>query len=320
MAPLFSVVIPTYNQADYLRKALKCVLEQTFQDFEVVVVNNYSTDSTLDVVREFEDPRVRLINYRNNGIIGASRNMGIRSTKGEYVAFLDSDDLWYQNKLARVAQALEEEPEAGLVSHDQVQVREGHKDRRTWYGPPEGYAGSLYRYLLLVSNGPSTSATVVARRYLEQVGLFSEDPAFVTVEDYDLWLRLSKVCTFRFLRDVLGAVLLRPDSASTNAELHLRNAMAVLDFHFSQMDKVCSKVAKRHRYAHVYNGAAREHQRQRAMKKALGYYLRTFWAYPFCPRLFVGLSLLLGDAAVGRSRSGKIADALWEYVRQRGAA
>ncbi|MDP2842393.1 MAG: glycosyltransferase family A protein, partial [Acetobacterium sp.] len=90
--PLVSVVIPTYNHAGFLREALESLVAQTFSDWEALVVNNYSEDDTLDVVEAFNDPRIRVENFRNNGVIGASRNRGIRLSKGKYIAFLDSDD------------------------------------------------------------------------------------------------------------------------------------------------------------------------------------------------------------------------------------
>ena len=114
MAPTFSVVMPTYNQAEYLKLSLQSVLDRTFRDFDVVVVNNHSTDNTLDVIDQIKDERVKVIDYQNNGVIGAARNVGIKATQGPYVAFLDSDDTWKNNKLEKVAEAIETDPQVGL--------------------------------------------------------------------------------------------------------------------------------------------------------------------------------------------------------------
>ena len=97
--PVVSVVIPTYNQADYLREAIDSVLQQSFNDYEIIIVNNFSTDHTQDIVESFNDPRITFVNLKNNGIIAASRNKGIELSKGKYVAFLDSDEYWYPGKL-----------------------------------------------------------------------------------------------------------------------------------------------------------------------------------------------------------------------------
>ena len=163
------MVIPTFNHAEYLRVALQSVLNQTCQDFEVIVVNNYSSDHTLDVIREIGDSRIRVINFRNEGVIGASRNEGIKESLGRYVAFLDSDDRWRENKLERVAQVFEEGPGLGLVCHDLSLVREGQEVARTRFGPPPSYRGTLYDHLLFSFNGPATSASVVVKHRLEEV-------------------------------------------------------------------------------------------------------------------------------------------------------
>ena len=96
-----SVVVPTYNHARFIGDALRSVVAQTFGDWEAVVVNNFSTDDTVDVVRGIGDPRIRLVDFANHGIIAAGRNEGIRLATGDYVAFLDSDDAWHPGKLER---------------------------------------------------------------------------------------------------------------------------------------------------------------------------------------------------------------------------
>ena len=99
--PLVSVVIPTFNHAPLLKRALDSVVAQTYSDWEAIVVNNFSTDETIDVVNSFKDDRIKLVNFKNNGIIAASRNQGIKLAQGKFVAFLDSDDNWYPKKLEK---------------------------------------------------------------------------------------------------------------------------------------------------------------------------------------------------------------------------
>ena len=97
--PLVSVVIPTYNHARYLRRALQSVIDQTYTNWEVIVIDNYSKDSTDGVMASFTDPRIVYLKIHNNGVIAASRNVGIRKAKGDWIAFLDSDDFWTADKL-----------------------------------------------------------------------------------------------------------------------------------------------------------------------------------------------------------------------------
>ena len=95
MNPDVSIVIPTYNHGIYLKEAIRSIIIQTFKNWECIIINNLSTDNTVDIVKSFNDPRISIINYKNNGSIAASRNKGILSARSEIIAFLDSDDYWY---------------------------------------------------------------------------------------------------------------------------------------------------------------------------------------------------------------------------------
>ena len=99
VSPLVSVVIPSYNHGRFLGRALQSVLDQTYTNSEVIVVDNHSTDNTDEVMASFADQRITYLKIHNNGIIAASRNAGLRLAKGEWIAFLDSDDYWSGNKL-----------------------------------------------------------------------------------------------------------------------------------------------------------------------------------------------------------------------------
>jgi glycosyltransferase involved in cell wall biosynthesis len=313
MPPTFSVVIPTYNHADYLRQSLKSVIDQTLSDFEVIVVNNYSEDDTLEVIKEVGDQRVKVVNFRNQGIIGAARNAGIKVSEGTYVAFLDSDDSWYPDKLERVSEAIKSDPQAGLFCHNQDWFREDESAIQSHFGPPPEYPGDMFEHLMLEFNGPSTSATVVSRKYLDEVGLFNEDPGYITVEDYDLWLKLSQVCSFNFMDEVLGSVQFHPESAADNIELHFRNGLTLIDKHSEELrspGRACSDNAIRRLYARSFYTAARKYQRKGAYSKPLGYYLRTIKAYPLYTKAYAGLALLAADRLIGHGVRKRLAGSL----------
>ena len=114
--PVVSIVIPTYNHGRFLKKCLQTVLDQTFTGWEAIVVNNFSEDNTIAVINSFQDQRIHLVNFKNNGIIAASRNLGIKRSVGEYIAFLDSDDWWIPQKLEKSLHYLEQG--ADVVYHD----------------------------------------------------------------------------------------------------------------------------------------------------------------------------------------------------------
>ena len=323
MSPLFSVVIPTYNQAGFLKKALDSVLSQTFEDFEVIVVNNHSSDNTSEILESYNDPRLKIIDFENNGIIGASRNKGIQVSTGAFIAFLDSDDIWYPEKLARVSKAIEENPKIGLICHNQDLVRNGIVEQQTNYGPPDDYHGQIYNYVLESSNGPSTSATVVARRELETVSGFSEEQALVTVEDYDLWLRLARVCQFHFIKSVLGTHLFHEESSSHNAERLLSGGLAVLDkislelrhghetLSRDDFKRRCRAI--RFHKSNAYFVAGRNYQRQGAFKKPLQYLGKSLKIYPLHRKAIGSIALLLTDRLMGVRSRKYLTRLLWGH-------
>ena len=144
--PAVSIVIPTYNHAHFLKKCLHSVLDQTFSDWEAIIINNFSEDNTIEIVSNFQDPRIRLVNFRNNGIIAASRNEGIRLSRADVIAFLDSDDTWYPSKLSRCIEELT--PERDLVCHAIRFVKNGKSWKDAKCGPLR-----RARYYSLLYNG-----------------------------------------------------------------------------------------------------------------------------------------------------------------------
>lgn len=230
--PRVSVVIPAFNASWCIRDALDSVRSQTYKDYEVIVVNDGSGDSTHDVVIQWLEGAKplsgRLID-QDNRRLGGARNTGIRYSAGEFVAFLDADDLWYPEKLARVVDAFDSSgPEVGLVCHNEVVTRHGKTVRMNRYGP---YVPDMYRFLLFHGSCLSPSSAVVKAAVLETVGGFSEDPDVHSIEDYDLWLRLSRLTRFHFLREILGEYRLNPGSLSSDPEYNLRHCLNVIDRH-----------------------------------------------------------------------------------------
>jgi glycosyltransferase involved in cell wall biosynthesis len=189
-SPQVSVVIPTYNRASLLGRALRSVLNQTLSDLECIVVDDGSTDQTVALVEGFQDPRLRVVRLPGNGGCGRARNTGIRVARGELIAFLDSDDEWLPQKLERqVARLRECEDPLTAVVYCRCVVRDGLTDR-TWFEPRVVYGGDVFQYLLGGWNPATPSMFLVERRSLLEVGGFSE--SLPCAQDYDLWLRLAE--------------------------------------------------------------------------------------------------------------------------------
>lgn len=228
MAPLVSVVIPTYNYAHFLGRALQSVLDQTYPHWEALVIDNHSQDGTDDVVNAFGNPRIRLFKIHNHGVIAASRNLGMREATGEWIAFLDADDYWYPRKLEVVIGTA---CACDVLCNDELLVDTRTGVRKVMrYGP---YRNNFYRDLLVAGNRLSPSATVVRREFLVRHGLeFDEQPAYATVEDFALWLDLARRgARFKFVPEVLGEYVIHGTNTSARVTTHLNNAETLLRDH-----------------------------------------------------------------------------------------
>ncbi len=230
-APRVSIVVPAWNAAAFIEKTLAAVAAQTFRDFELVVVDDGSSDDTKLVVDRFlreKSVRGRCIKQENKKIAGA-RNTGIRAAEADMIAFLDHDDLWFPNKLERVMAQFDADPSADLVCHDENIVKDGKFVRVSRNGP---LVANMYERLLFEGNALSPSATTVKKAKLLEAGLFREDPRFNTVEDYDLWMRLARICRMRFLPEILGEYQLVERGASNKIVYHNTNLENLLRDHF----------------------------------------------------------------------------------------
>lgn len=225
-----SIVIPTYNQAKFLGEALQGLLDQTYPYWDAIVVNNFSTDDTATVVGSFQDPRIRLINFANQGVIAASRNLAISESSGEFVAFLDSDDTWYPKKLELCLKALQQGYD--MVCHGQDHFVDGDPTLTpVIYGPE---SKTKYERLLADGNCLSTSASVVRRKVLLACGNFSTDPSFNTSEDYDLWLKISRSgARIKIMEEMLGAYRVHNANTSASKYRQARATFAVLKSHLT---------------------------------------------------------------------------------------
>jgi GT2 family glycosyltransferase len=183
--PTVSVVIPTYNSAAFLRGAIQSVLSQTYSDFEVIVVDDGSTDNTESVAHSFGD-RVSYVKQENKGA-GAARNHGIKRSQGKYVAFLDSDDLWLPGKLTEQIPLLDRESKIGLVYSDWAVVPEQGEAEPSYLRNRPAASGHVFDELIQCGF-ILTSGTVVRRSCLDDVGYFDETLSIA--QDYDLWLRI----------------------------------------------------------------------------------------------------------------------------------
>jgi GT2 family glycosyltransferase len=289
--PAVSVVIPTFNHARFLGNALRSVQAQTSTAWEAIVVNNFSQDNTIEVVTALNDPRIRLENFQNHGVIAASRNHGMRLAQADLVAFLDSDDVWYPRKLERCLAKIEQGFD--LVCHGEAWTTENAPVRNVYYGPETRAA---FQSLLFDGNCISTSAVVVKKSVLQQAHGFSEDPRFVTVEDYDLWLTLARNgARIGFVREILGEYRVHGANASKALLRHLEAEIAVIENHFAGFTSPgwLTRLRMRRRRALAYYGAARGFQAAGESREAWRWFARAYRESPFILRMHAAVLLNL---------------------------
>lgn len=234
---LITIVIPTYNNDLLLKKSINSVVNQTFDNFELLIIDNYSTDKTSEIISEFKDTRISHIKIKNKGIIAKSRNLGIKLAKGEWVAFLDSDDCWYPKRLEKISNFLTKENLFDVVTTNEYKVFDKSSKRQKLFYELKGT--NKYKSLLLFGNRLSPSATVVRRNFLKKHSiLFKENKEFITVEDYDFWLMLAfNNAKFMFLKSFEGEYLMHRKNASNKINLHNKNLLNLLKFHVYEIQK-----------------------------------------------------------------------------------
>jgi len=231
--PLVSVVIPAYNAAWCIDKALESVFAQSYRPMEVIVVNDGSTDATEITVRRFGE-RVRLINQPNGGMSNA-RNTGVRNALGQWVAFLDSDDYWLVGKLKRQMELLTSNPDLGFCSTCAEVVDPDGKLLNFWNCPAQ--STSTVRTIIGENASVAGSASAVVARHdlLIRAGLFDE--SLGGLEDTDMWLRLAAISSYECVDEPLTIVVNRSGSVSRNRETMRQSALRVMKKNRALLDK-----------------------------------------------------------------------------------
>jgi glycosyltransferase involved in cell wall biosynthesis len=219
--PIISVIIPTYNRARFLERAINSVLKQTYQNFELIIVDDCSTDDTESIIKNFIDERIVYIKLKkNSGSSVLTRNKGIKVAKGEYVAFLDSDDEWISEKLQKQIELFTESNNfnLGFVSCNAIYIyeKENRILNRIIQRPKD-----VFKKLLEANFIPSASSVLIKKEVFNTIGLF--DRKIKGVQDWDMWIRISQKYAFDFVPESLLKYYIH-NSNITN-ELSLKTQM-----------------------------------------------------------------------------------------------
>jgi len=267
LTPLVSVVIPTYNYAHFLAEAIESVLAQTYTNFEMIIVDNFSLDNTAELVSSYLDDRIKFLQFENGGSIAAARNFGWKNSRGQLVAFLDADDSWHPMKLS-----------SQVRLHDSNQAVSYH-DLKLFgarsFGAAKGrhLRGNPAVQMLTGGNPISTSSVVIARQLLESSGGFPENLEIVSAEDFALWLMIGELgAEFVYIPKALGRYRLHESSNSSGRTAGA--AAVVTDKYRSNMSRGELKrldgwLSYAHGVSEACGGARRGHLMSAVMKASM---------------------------------------------------
>ncbi len=206
---LVSVIIPTFNRAHLIRETIDSVLKQTYQNFEIIIVDDGSTDNTAEVVKSYSDPRISYFYQPNSGLPAKARNVGLTRASGEFIAFLDSDDIWFPRKIERQLTEFAKNPELLGIGTNvllfpgprKIPSRLPHDSR-------------LDFKTLLKGSFLYNSSFLIRRSVIEAIGFLDEDCRLRAAEDFDYWLRILhyRDQSILLLREVLTKYRVHPSS------------------------------------------------------------------------------------------------------------
>ena len=241
-----SVIIPTYNSAQYLTAAIESVLQQTFKDFEVLVIDDGSTDNTSEIIKEFGDS-VRYIYQENQGV-SVARNTGIKNSKVKYVAFLDADDVWMPTKLEKQITAIKENPTSKACYTEYISVSSDMKPQELRRMRCED---DILSNLLLRGNviGPPSSV-LVERELIEELGGFDSNLSLSA--DWEMWIRLASVTEWTFVKEPLFMYRQHSLSMGRNTKLLEEDTVRLLEKSFA-MPHLSNELKARRNAAYAYH-------------------------------------------------------------------
>jgi len=195
--PFFSIIIPTYNRRDFIVKAIKSVLNQIYTHFELIIIDDGSTDDTKEIVQSFNDNRIIYKFHKNHGVSFA-RNKGLEMVRGDFVAFLDSDDWWTIEKLQKTSTYIQDFPKIKIFHTEEIWHRNGELLKQLKkHKKPTGWVYKKALSLCCIS----ISTVAINREVFETVGMFDE--SFEACEDYDFWLRATNKYKVKLIPECL---------------------------------------------------------------------------------------------------------------------
>ena len=298
-----SILIPSYNVAQYLPQAIDSALDQTFQDFEIIIIDDGSTDNTREIVEKYlkrEPEKIRYIYQENEGL-ACARNTGLRQARGSLIALLDADDQWLPTRLEETVRAIGEDKSIGLVHANVTRITEDGSVIETQKRNMQFLTGNIFNYIFLRKVDISILTILFRKECCERVGLFDKNLTRLGCEDRELWLRISRHYKFKYIDKVLGLYRVRGDSMSRNTEKMMQARIYVIE-KFCSLYKDCQKLRNK-ALAKIYRNLGDEYFKERKLSRAREQYSKAIGFNPISIGLwinyiktFLGLGLKISDS------------------------
>ncbi len=278
-----SVIIPSYNSVQYISDALESALKQTYQDYEIIVIDDGSTDNIRDVITHYQGKHPQKIRYiyQDNQGLAVARNTGIKEAKGEFIALLDADDAWYPNRLAEGVRVLESNPDVGLVHANIDKIDKNGNYLDTPKRNIQHLTGNIFRNILLRDAHIACPTVLFRKACCDTVGLFDEKLTRLGCEDRELWLRIVQKYKTHYIDAVLAKYRVHDKSMSHNEEKMMKARHYVLDKFLTSNKllkrRVLASIYKENGDSYLYKGMFRESQQQ--YFNAIKLWPLSFWAW-----------------------------------------
>lgn len=273
--PLVSVVTPTYNCAAFIRETVDSVLAQTYDNWEHIIVDDGSSDNTPEIMEAYGDePRIRYVIQPRTGQ-SYTRNHAIRLAQGEFICFLDADDVWLPDKLEKSLAAFEKNPQADILYGDYINIDEW--GRETSRHNMKRYSGNILKPLLR-DNCVSFNTTMVRRKCLDEMG--GQNESYNLAPDWDMWLRFATRYTFYYLPEYLTCYRTRRNQISSDKEARLEANQRILRNFLAQYPGVIEPRETREVWGFFFTRKGRSY----ASKGKIGVALQSYmWALFYAP-------------------------------------
>ena len=230
--PKVSIITPAFNAAATILETIKSVQEQTFSDWGLIVVDDGSTDQTIQIVQSVPDPKIKILKQKKQGA-GAARNRGIRDASGAYIAFLDADDLWKPNKLTQQVTHMDQDNTLGLIHTDFEMFYENPVLETITYFDRSPHTNEIY-HEILTGCFVGCLTVMVRKEVLDDVGLF--DPELDVAQDWDLWIRILKKYKSLHLPESTAFYRFNPSGNSKSPERKVKGEWQVIQKHLLQRE------------------------------------------------------------------------------------